>query len=270
MINFTNKELATALRLEIDSKITKEPNRPYLGMSQIGHSCSRYLWYYFRWVKQNEYDARKMRIFSRGHHEEPRLIKMLEGIGAQIVSNQMAVSDCEGHFRGHSDAVVTNLPNFTEDVLCEFKAVNEKSWKKFDLNGLVETNKQYYAQVQLYMFYNELQKTVFIAVNKNTEELYIEVVDLDMRVVEKLQMRAMDIINIDMAPQRAFDTPTYYECNWCDYKKICWENDNYAQNCRTCKYSEPSYNGNWRCTLQDIILEVEAQRLGCDSYDSMK
>ncbi len=59
-------------------------HRTHLGASLIGHECSRYLWGIFRWLKHEETDGRKQRLFNRGHREEARFIEWLEGIGCQV------------------------------------------------------------------------------------------------------------------------------------------------------------------------------------------
>jgi hypothetical protein len=180
------------------------------------------------------------------------------------------MEDCEGHLRGHIDGKVLGVPCLEEEeLLIEFKTMNEKSWKKMNANGVQATNKTYFMQLQLYMFYQGLKKALFVAVNKNTEEIYFEIVDADDEIAAKVQQRAVDIINSPIPLPKAFDSPTYYECNWCDHKEICWEDAQYDRNCRTCKYSEPAESGMWACELMGI-RSVQAQIEGCDSYDSIK
>jgi len=267
---YTNKELAEAFRVQVDSKTEVSFNRPYLGMSQIGHACSRNLWYYFRWAKKQKLTAKKKRIFSRGSHEESRLLKILEDNGLFIVDTQKPLEDCGGHFRGHLDAILSGFPEIEEEILGEFKTMNEKAWAKIVANGVREGNRSYWAQLQMYMFYAGLKKALFLAVNKNTEELYFELVDIDNNAVSLFQQRALDIILSPVPPMRAFDSPTYFECNWCDYKEICWENEAFHNNCRTCKYSIPGDGGIWECSLQGTLLSLSNQRQGCGSYDCIK
>ncbi len=64
-------------------------HRWHLGGSQIGETCSRKLWYIFRWCFREipetiEEYGRKQRLFNRGHREEEHFIKMLEGIGCKV------------------------------------------------------------------------------------------------------------------------------------------------------------------------------------------
>lgn len=269
-MSYSNKELADAFRIQVESKQIVQENRPYLGMSQIGHSCARHLWYYFRWAKKQVHTPRKMRIFSRGSHEEPRLIEFLRANGLKVSDAQMEFIDCEGHFRGHNDAKIEDFPELPEALLGEFKAVADKYFKKYECNGVKETNRVYWCQLQLYMYYMNLEKALFVVVNKNTEEIYFELVDLDLAAVQKLQSRALDIITSPVPMARAFDSPTYYECNWCEHKGICWSDESYDRNCRTCKYSSPEEGGTWKCALLSQTLDLKTQRIGCDSYDAVK
>ena len=266
---YSNEEIAKGLSLTIDSGEVEQNNRVYLGMSQMGHSCSRYLWYYFHWAAKQSHSPRKLRIFSRGNNEEPRLIKILQDAGIEVYDTQGSMEDCEMHLRGHIDGKCIGIPEIEElECLAEFKTMNEKSWKKMSKNGVQHSNKVYYIQLIMYMHYQDLKKALFVAVNKNTEELYFELVDADPVIADKVQRRALDIINSPVPLPKAFDSPTYFECNWCEYKKVCWEDALYDKNCRTCKYSEPVEQGQWACSLMGI-RSIQGQRDGCDSYDSI-
>lgn len=64
-------------------------HRRHLGASLIGHECSRYLWYTFRWVKAPDFDGRMYRLFQRGHLEENRFIEYLEGIGCTVWADDL-------------------------------------------------------------------------------------------------------------------------------------------------------------------------------------
>jgi hypothetical protein len=61
-----------------------EPVRSHLGASEIGHDCNRYLWYKFRWFFYETFSGRMYRLFERGHLEEMRFVKWLEGIGCKV------------------------------------------------------------------------------------------------------------------------------------------------------------------------------------------
>jgi len=64
-------------------------HRTHLGASLIGDECERKLWYVFRWVKAEQFSGRLLRLFNRGHKEEPRLIEWIEGIGVKVWADDL-------------------------------------------------------------------------------------------------------------------------------------------------------------------------------------
>lgn len=81
------KQISKNMLTNIDAfcvdHFSDEP-RTHLGASLIGHECSRYLWYVFRWCVNEEFSGRMYRLFERGHLEEMRFVKWLEGIGCRV------------------------------------------------------------------------------------------------------------------------------------------------------------------------------------------
>lgn len=80
-------ELSKQLKIDIDQFCKDKWNegpRSHLGASEIGQSCSKYLWLKFRWTFYKVHDGRQQRLFQRGHFEEPRFISYLEGIGCKV------------------------------------------------------------------------------------------------------------------------------------------------------------------------------------------
>src|SRR5580693_1689445 len=59
-------------------------HRNHLGASEMGEECWRKLWYKFRWVKNEKFDGRMLRLFNVGHSAEPRFINYLRGIGFEV------------------------------------------------------------------------------------------------------------------------------------------------------------------------------------------
>lgn len=62
----------------------EQGHRNHLGASELGEPCWRKLWYGFRWVKEQIYDGRMLRLFDVGHSAEPRFISYLRGIGFEV------------------------------------------------------------------------------------------------------------------------------------------------------------------------------------------
>jgi len=64
--------------------IYEQGHRNHLGASELGEECWRKLWYGFRWVKQEIFDGRMLRLFNVGHSAEPRFVQYLRGIGFEV------------------------------------------------------------------------------------------------------------------------------------------------------------------------------------------
>lgn len=87
------KQISKNMLTNIDAfcidHFSDEP-RTHLGASLIGHECSRYLWYVFRWCVNEEFSGRMYRLFERGHLEEMRFVKWLEGIGCKVETDDFS------------------------------------------------------------------------------------------------------------------------------------------------------------------------------------
>lgn len=62
----------------------EQGHRNHLGASGLGEPCWRKLYYQFRWVKEERFDGRMMRLFNVGHSAEPRFVAYLRGIGFEV------------------------------------------------------------------------------------------------------------------------------------------------------------------------------------------
>ena len=249
--------------------------RPYLGMSQIGEECARALWYSFRWMYRDTTSPRMVRLWNRGHREEPELIKELERIGMTCSGDQAEMLAAWGHMKGHRDGVgigVIEAPKTPH--LLEFKTLSDKNFKKLQKVKLAKYSSKYWAQVHCYMKFGKLTRCLFIAVNKNDDDLYIERIHYDKNVAEDMIRKGEFIVQSDVPPARAYSTKTFFACKWCPANSICWEGAEPQKNCRTCKYGNPltgenaGMQGTWVCTLPDefVTIPLEIQRTGCKNY----
>ena len=101
--------------------------RPYIGGSQVGHPCSRYLWYSFRWCYQEKLTNRMYRLFNRGHREEEIFIENLRYAGINCYGFQAEITFAYGHGKGHIDGLGINVREAHKAVhLLEFKTMNDK------------------------------------------------------------------------------------------------------------------------------------------------
>lgn len=249
------------------AKITEEQElRPYLGMSQIGHSCSRYLWYSFRWAFKEEHSARVLRLFKRGHREEPAIVETLNKVGIICYGDQTEISMAFGHSKGHCDGMsigVIEAPKTPH--LNEYKTMSDKNFKEICKIGVKASKPVYYAQCQIYMKKLKLTRTLFIAVNKNDDSMYIERIEYVKEFADELERKAEDIILSENPPAKEFDS-TWYECKYCSARGICHFEEIPEKTCRTCESCDILQEGKWECSEHKIELATGQQRIGCSKY----
>ena len=258
-----------------------EPVRGYLGASIIGHHCERYLWYCFRQCCKPDFSGRMYRLFETGDLEEPRFVRELRAIGCTVHDTdengeQFEVSAFGGHFSGHMDGCALGIPEApkTWHVL-EFKTHNAKSFKHLE-KWLVGVSKpQHYAQMQVYMHLTGMKRALYLAKNKDTDNLYSERIHYDRTDAEKLMQRARRIITDASPPERISTRPDFYQCGWCDAKAICWSDPESpafpvpSLSCRQCCHATPRLDteyAQWTCEKHKRGLSPECQARPCDHH----
>ena len=248
-----------------------EELRPHLGASQIGHPCSRALWYGFRWALAKDFDGRMLRLFETGQLEENRLIRDLRHIGVEVSAfdpegNRWRVSALGGHFGGSMDGCAVGIPEApkTWHVL-EFKTHNLKSFTDLQAKGVMDAKPMHYAQMQVYMELTGMTRALYLAVCKNDDQIHAERVEHEPVVAAKLLAKAERIIFSDEPPARIHDSPSWYECKFCDFHPVCHGEAVALVNCRTCAHVTAARDGTWRCEVDhtDEPITLEEQRHGC-------
>jgi len=257
-----------------------EPARGYLGASIIGHSCERYLWYTFRQCVKRNFSGRMYRLFETGDLEEARFVKELRAIGCTVhevdpgTDEQFEVTALGGHFSGHMDGCAIGVPEApkTWHVL-EFKTHNSKSFGELTKEGMQRSKPQHWAQAQVYMLLTGLTRCVYLARNKDNDDLYSERVRYDKEAAEALMQRAERIINATEPPERIANRPNYYECRWCDAHDTCWGVEGQAVplpmiSCRQCCHATPKMDGQarWVCEKHRRSLAPTDQERACGDH----
>lgn len=251
--------------------------RGYLGMSTFGTECDRALWYAFRWAREREnFDGRMLRLFQTGHREEARMLDDLEAIGLTVhrvdpaTGQQWAFRDADGHLRGHMDGYAEGDMvgcSYDRHVL-EFKTHNENSYKKLVADGVKKSKFGHFCQLQLYMHFSGLPCALYMAHNKNTDELYTEHVTYNREFAEATVRRGQRILKSGRPPTRLHADPQAkmaYQCRTCPALRVCHHGAFPYRHCRTCLHSTPVADG-FHCAKHDAHLDVAAQKAGCASH----
>lgn len=243
--------------------------RPHLGGSMIGEECSRKLWYSFRWTLPPDFPGRILRLFETGQLEEKRFVAELRGIGMTVwevdpeTGYQFTISMCGGHAGGSLDGVGINVPGSSRPHLIEMKTHNAKSFADLKRHGVEKSKPVHYAQMQIYGYKMELERALYLAKNKDTDELYAERLHIKKTEGKKLEAKAERIVFSDEPLEGVSNDPAFYQCKFCQFHSVCHGNKAPEVNCRTCAFSTPRPDGTWFCERHKWGLDKYAQREGC-------
>jgi len=275
--------LSTQIFDQIDEKIVELETRyrNHLGMSGIGDDDERKLWLGFRHCLNSSFEGRMLRLFNLGHRIEEQVVddikrtKVISVAAEDQDGNQFSASLLGGHFAGSCDGLLRGVfpePDEEKIVLLEIKSANDKRFKQLqkerDYGGWSET---YRWQIHCYMGALSLTHALVVVVNKNTSEIYSEIIPFDLSIWEKAQEKAKRIICSDTPPP-----PSRAESDWRMKNESSVYQDVYFKrrlpqsvNCRNCINSKPvveSHGATWYCSRSKRALTFEEQHAGCDDH----
>lgn len=257
--------------------------RPHLGASLIGHDCERHLWYSFRWSVKVPFIGRMLRLFDTGNREEFRLVIDLRNAGVTVYDKdpasgkQFQFHDHGGHFSGSMDAAMKDLVEAPKTWhVGEFKTHNAKSFAKLVKVGVKKAKPQHWRQMNTYMGWsimesgpNGMRRAAYFAVNKDTDDIYMERVEFDQATFDLDREKAKRVIEAVRPPQRINSDPSWFECKFCDHHAVCHVGNVPVTSCRSCVHATPHINGEggqWSCDLHGKSLTFEEQIAACDAH----
>lgn len=244
----------------------------FMGMSNIGHDCIRYLQYTVRRAYPDSISPKLKRIFNMGHFVEKEVIAELKSIGAVITNEQDTVFDHTGCWKGKVDGLISNLPGCEKTIhVLEIKSHNDKNFQKLvKTKDLRIANHKHYGQICIYMKYMKVNRGLYVAYNKNTSEYYIERIYEEPDYANELNRKTMEVLASDqLYPRIGTGTKTWHACRYCPAKEVCFDEAKPRKNCRTCDFVEMTNGNLWSCTLAENsrLLSTEEQILGCEHYE---
>jgi hypothetical protein len=243
MLDFNHRpSIADTINALIDVAIQQEraaqPERDYLGASRLGVSCARALQYEYTKTPRDE-DF--LRIFEIGHAFEALALAWLRQAGFSVFTkkpngNAFGFSVAGGRIRGHVDGIINDAPadlGMRFPAIWECKSMNAKSWRDTVKHGLKKSKPIYAVQVATYQAYMEgsvpgisANPALFTAVNKDTAEIYHELVPFDAALAQEASDRAVNLIRAtdagELLPRIAM-SEDHFECAFCPYRQRCWK-----------------------------------------------
>lgn len=271
-----NKQLATRILAKIDAYCETAYNdghRSHLGASIIGKPCDYQLWASFRWLASEQFPARMLRLFNRGHREEARFLEWLRGSGwtvwdAAEDGKQIRVSGVDGHYGGSCDGVGQH-PEFGT-MLLEFKTkATGSGFNKLGSDGVEKQHPEHFIQMSTYGWKLNIPQALYLSINKNDDSIHCEIVDLDFALAERIEQRAKDIIYAKDAPKRVSSSETYWLCKNCTFVGQCHRNEAPEKSCRSCVNCKPVENGEWYCNFHKSNVPKEFLPQGCNKWQSI-
>lgn len=263
--------IAARIYRALEAAEAKQPQRGHLGASLIGHHCDRYIWLSFRKAFKSQFKGRLLRLFRRGQMEESPVHADLAAIGYDVATTDPETGRqfafAIGHFAGSCDGIITNhTPNTL--TLLEIKTHSSKSFSDLATKGVTKSKPQHMAQMQVYCQAFDCPQALYFAANKDTDDIYTELVQHDPIESMRLFNKAQTLIAEPSPPPRITENATWFECKMCDAHALCHETKLTTElHCRTCAYSTPTPEGQWHCEhWQAAIPSMEAQMAGCDNH----
>jgi CRISPR/Cas system-associated exonuclease Cas4 (RecB family) len=283
MLNLSNpkdrEKLEELLSEDIDKfceTFYEQGHRNHLGASTLGEPCWRKLYYSFRWVKEERFDGRMMRLFNVGHSAEPRFVSYLRGIGFEVREfdedgKQFRISGANGHYGGSLDGLCKPPARYEIEgdliFLNEFKTnATGAKYADVETKGVAKAKPMHYAQMSQYGYKYGLRYGLYMIENKNDSDITIKIVELDWNLGAQLEKKATDIISSKEPPARISENPAMNDCKFCVYSEICHSNSPVEINCRSCRHAKPVEDAKWHCYKFDSIIPIDFIRRGCEHH----
>ncbi len=235
-VDHVAESIKEAVDKAIVSNETKRERRKYIGASSIGDECSRKIQYrYLNYPidPDKAFSAKTLRIFQFGHEIEDYAAKWLRDANFDLRTEdkdggQFGFSIADGEIRGHIDGVICGGDvDMGYPALWECKSANDSKFKGFVRHGVEKANKTYATQLALYQTYMELTENpaLFTVINKNTSEVYYELVPYNKALAQEASDRAVNILTASKAGDilpRIAQSKDFFLCKFCEFRETCW------------------------------------------------
>lgn len=270
-----------AINAAIEGRENTNAPRGYLGMSAIGDDCARKLWYGFRWAHGSDWSADALRRFEDGHRGEALMADRLRMLGKLELhtetpdGSQFGFIAHGGHYRGHMDGAIRGLlqapvtwhvwEHKVSETAPKLEALKASHGEK---GALKEWSPRYYAQAQTYMHHSGMTRHYLTADTPGGRQSFAVRTDYDKGEAERLDARALKIIQAPEPPAGVSESPSWWQCKSCAARHVCHRGEGFRVNCRTCIHATPELDGDarWSCALHGRDLSVNDQARGCEGH----
>jgi hypothetical protein len=237
--DFRATDISDRINAHVDAaffaKRAAEPVREYIGASAIGNDCLRAVQLQRLKVKPDkEPEGKMLRIWETGHIFEAAIAAWLKMAGFELDvvdptnGKQFTWRVLDEEAGGSVDGILRGGPlPIAVPCLWECKALKASSWQETKKKGLYVSKPYYAKQFAINQAYLELHQNpgIFTALNKDTSELYHELVPFDQSLAQRSSddmVTVVDAIEQQVLLPRAFSGPDNFKCRMCDFSTSCW------------------------------------------------
>lgn len=195
-------------------------------------------------------------------------------IEQEVGPKQWSFVDHDAHFAGSSDGrirggILTDKLGLIGWGGVEYKTHSDKSYNDVVKRGVAKSKPVHMVQTQVYMLKFNLPWTLYVAVNKNDDALYMEVIYADKYFAEQYVEIAGKLIHQRFPPPKISNDPSWFECSWCEFKNICHYGAPMEKNCRSCAYATPEADARWYCNMHSALIPDDFISKGCDEWKAV-
>jgi hypothetical protein len=131
-------------------------------------------------------------------------------------------------FAGHTDGVW----EYEDERFCvEYKTHNAKSFASLSPGNIPAKHR---AQGIVYAGYMKLDRTLCMAVNKDTDDLFIDWIEFELEEFRALKAKADYITRADKPPERICRNPSDFKAKFCNERNACFGIEMPRVSCMNC------------------------------------
>lgn len=243
--------------------------RCYIGASMAGTDCIALMALSLRGYPEVRIDPQLARIFFAGHKIEDWVVYDLKKRADlrvwekdDMTGRQHRREWLNGHVVCNSDGLV-DFEDGSPPAILEIKSMNLANWTKFKSHGVKVSHRRYYRQMTMMMAMFKIERSFFVAYNKNNSQYHAEVVHFDQEEWDAMYVKIQQAL--DGQAERVAKEPEDWRCKGCFKRESCWSQPDLSPACRFCVHSYADQHGGFTCKLTN-----KQEKQACDKYEQFR
>ena len=196
-------------------------SNPQISTYDLGDDCSRRAWYRRNGEGSKPFSPDMLRYIESNRHAKDTVIGMLEALDMRIWDKNKYLQFSDSKGKSKIDGLIEGVKEApTATHLLSVRPVRQKAFADIQKNGVPKKDN---IKIQVDMRLLGLNRCLYIAVNRNTDELHVERVKADIKFADAQLNKADRIVQLNTPPGRIGNgKPSWYQCKTCDLKDICF------------------------------------------------